>query len=59
MLCGGLAFCVQAGMIILLDSIPLNIIALTGSVASVSWFLTFFPPATYQRFLRGRAALRY
>lgn len=54
-LCGGLALCVRAGMAIVVDAIPLSLVALTGSVASVTWFLTFFPPEAYQRLLRGRA----
>jgi hypothetical protein len=54
LLCGGLALCVRVGMTILTDATPLNLIALTGSVASVSSFLTFFPPETYQRYLRRR-----
>ncbi len=54
-LCGGLALCVLAGMTIMVDSLPLNLIALMGCVSSVSWFLTFFPPEAYQSFLRRRA----
>lgn len=56
MLCGGLALCVLAGMTLMVDPLPLNLIALTGAVCSVSWFLTFFPPEAYQRFLRRSAA---
>lgn len=46
--------CVLSGMTILREPVPLGAIALAGSVMSAAWYLTFFAPERYQRFIRER-----
>ena len=48
--------CVLTGMTILREPIPLLAIAACGVIMSASWYLTFFAPPGYQRFIRERAA---
>ncbi len=36
---------------VLIDPLALCTIALTGTVMSVTWYLTFFPPAAYLRYV--------
>ena len=55
LLCAGLALCLLAGMVVLIDTLPVSIMAATGSVMCTSWWLTFFPPVAYQGFLRRAA----
>lgn len=55
LLCAGLALCLLARLSVLTDALPVTLIAATGSVMCVSWSLTFFPPSSYQGFLRRRA----
>jgi hypothetical protein len=47
--------CLHAGMLIVRDPFPLTAIATVGSLMSATWYLTFFPPEPYQRFIRERA----
>ena len=37
------------------ETVPLVSIACTGSVMSLCWYLSFFPPERYQRWLRRGA----
>jgi hypothetical protein len=48
--------CVLAGMTILREPIALSAIAGAGSIMSASWYLTFFAPQRYRRFIREHAA---
>jgi hypothetical protein len=42
-------------MSILIDTLPVTIMAATGTVMSATWSLAFFPPTAYERFLRRRS----
>jgi hypothetical protein len=55
-LCIGLLFGVIRGVVITRDHSALSTIALAGVVMSVTWYLTFFAPEGYRRWLRERAA---
>ena len=55
LLCGSVAGFLLAGRTVLLDPLALCAIALTGTVMSVAWYLTFFPPAAYLRYV-GRGS---
>lgn len=48
--------CVMAEMTILREPAPLMTISAAGTVMSMSWYLTFFPPERYLRLIRQRAA---
>ncbi len=48
--------CVLSGMTILQEPAPLVAIAAAGCIMSVAWYLTFFAPKGYQRFIRERAS---
>jgi len=48
--------CVMAGMTIMHEPLPLAAIAASGSVMSLAWWLTFFAPEGYLRWVRARAA---
>ncbi len=48
--------CVLSGMTILQEPAPLVAIAAAGCIMSASWYLTFFAPKGYQRFIRERAS---
>jgi hypothetical protein len=50
-LCGSVASFLLAGKAVLIDPLALCTVALTGTVMSVSWYLTFFPPAAYLRYV--------
>ena len=50
---------VTTGVVIIHTPSALNLIATAGSVMSVAWYLTFFAPERYQRFLQESAAARY
>jgi hypothetical protein len=50
-LCGSVASFLLAGRAVLIDPLALCTIALTGTVMSVTWYLTFFPPAAYLRYV--------
>lgn len=54
-LCGSVVGFLLAGKAVLVDPLALCAIALTGTVMSVSWYLTFFPPASYLRYV-GRGS---
>jgi hypothetical protein len=47
--------CVMTGMTILHEPAPLMTMAMTGSIMSASWYLAFFAPERYLRFIRERA----
>jgi hypothetical protein len=54
-LCGSVAGFLLAGRAVLVDPLSLCAIALAGTVMSVTWYLTFFPPAAYVRYVgRGQ-----
>ncbi len=55
LLCGGLILCALANLVIVRDTIPLTILAATGTITCLTWSLTFFPPRVYQKYLRSRA----
>ncbi len=55
-LCIGLLFGVIRGVVITRDHSALSTIALAGVVMSVTWYLTFFAPEGYRRWLRERAS---
>jgi len=59
LLCSGLLPCVQAGIVVLQHALPLTMISMAGLVMSVAWYLTFFAPEPYQRYLRRRAEAPY
>ena len=46
--------CVLAGMTIVREPAPLVALAAAGCVMSVTWYLTFFAPESYQRWIRER-----
>lgn len=48
--------CVQAGMVIMREPLPLSAMAGSGTVMSASWYLTFFAPESYRRFIRERVS---
>lgn len=48
--------CVLKDMTIMREALPLAAMAASGSVMSVTWYLTFLAPARYERFVRDRAA---
>jgi hypothetical protein len=48
--------CIMMGMTILHEPLPLTAIAACGTIMSASWYLTFFAPESYRRFLCERAA---
>jgi hypothetical protein len=48
-------YCVQSGMVIMHESIPLTAIAIIGSVMSAAWTLTFLAPDSYLTYIRNRA----
>ncbi len=48
--------CALAGMTLMQEPLPLAAQAGAGTVMSVSWYLTFFAPAPYRRFVEARAA---
>ena len=50
-LCGSVASFLLAGKAVLIDPLALCTIALAGTVMSVTWYLTFFPPAAYLRYV--------
>jgi hypothetical protein len=50
-LCGSVAGFLLAGKAVLVDPLALCVIALTGTVMSATWYLTFFPPAAYLRYV--------
>lgn len=50
-LCGSVVGFLLAGKAVLVDPLALCAIALTGTVMSVTWYLTFFPPAAYLRYV--------
>jgi hypothetical protein len=52
-LCASVAGFLLVGRAVLVDPVALYTIALCGSVMSVTWYLTFFPPTAYLRLLRG------
>ena len=54
-LMGGIVACVLTRMTILHEPLPLAAMAASGAVMSGTWYLTFFPPRSYQRFIRERA----
>jgi hypothetical protein len=47
---------VEAKVVLMREPIPLTVLAATGSVLSISWYLTFFSPLWYRRIVRDRAA---
>ena len=57
-LCTALAGSMLAGQAPLRDPLPLAIIALSGIVTSLAWYLAFLPPAAWTRMLRRRAESR-
>jgi hypothetical protein len=48
-------WCMHLNMVIFREPIPMAVIAVIGLVMSSAWFLTFFPPERYERFIRNRA----
>lgn len=56
MLMGVMLWCVLEGMTIMRESLPLSVMSASGAIMSASWYLTFFAPAAYQRFIRERSA---
>jgi hypothetical protein len=50
-LCGSVASFLLAGKAVLIDPLALCTIALAGTVMSVTWYLTFFPPVAYLRYV--------
>jgi hypothetical protein len=50
-----IAACVIAGMTIMREPAPLVALAAAGCVMSAAWYLTFFAPPSYQRWIRARA----
>ncbi len=56
LLCTGLAGSMLFGQTPLRDPLPLAIIALSGIVTSLAWYLAFLPPAAWLRLVRRRAA---
>jgi hypothetical protein len=50
--------CMLDGRVILRDQLSLNAIAAIGTLMSGAWYLTFFPPAGYQRLIESRAGKR-
>ncbi len=50
-------WCMHLKMVILREPTPLSVMAGVGFVMSAAWYLTFFPPRSYERFIRDRAAL--
>jgi hypothetical protein len=52
LLCGSVVSFLLAGKAVLIDPLALCAIALAGTVMSVTWYLTFFPPAAYLRYVR-------
>lgn len=50
-----LLYCVESGMVILRETIPLTALALVGSVMSAAWYLTFLAPEPYLAYVRKRA----
>jgi hypothetical protein len=50
-----LVACVMTGMTIVREPAPLMAMAATGSIMSASWYLAFFAPERYLRFIRERA----
>ena len=50
-----LIVCVMTGMTIIREPAPLTAMAMAGCIMSASWYLTFFAPERYQRFIRERA----
>jgi hypothetical protein len=50
-LCGSVVGFLLAGKAVLVDPLALCVIALTGAVMSVTWYLTFLPPAAYLRYV--------
>jgi hypothetical protein len=55
LLCGGLLVAAWRGMVIAADPIALYGIALAGVVMTSSWYLAFFSPVGYRRWIEGRA----
>ena len=55
-LLGVVIACVQAGMTIMREPAPLAAMAGAGAIMSATWYLTFFAPESYQRFVRERAS---
>jgi hypothetical protein len=47
---------VLAGMTIPREPVAMATIAGAGTIMSASWYLTFFAPLRYQRYIRARAA---
>ncbi len=58
LLMGVIIVCVLGGMTILREPAPLAAIAGCGLVMSASWYLTFFAPEPYLRYVRERARAR-
>jgi len=56
LLCAVLLYAVLRGMVIARDPAPLYVIAAAGIVMSVTWYLTFFAPERYRRWVRERAS---
>ena len=50
-MCGSIAGLLLAGRAVLVDPLALGTLALIGTVMSVTWYLTFFPPAAYLRWV--------
>lgn len=46
--------CVLAGMTTMREPLPLAVMAASGTVMSTTWYLTFFVPQRYQRYIRAR-----
>jgi hypothetical protein len=55
-LCISLLYGVLRGVVIARDPVALYTIALAGVVMSVTWYLTFFAPERYRRWVRERAS---
>jgi len=55
-LLGVLIYCVQSGMVILREPLPLTAITVIGSVMSGAWYLTFLAPESYLEYVRNRVA---
>ena len=55
LLCGLLIGCLLAGMVVLIEPLPLSMTALAAITTSIAWYLAFLPPDSYLRLVRGRA----
>ncbi len=54
LLCTAILACLWAELVVLHHPLPLSLIALMGSVVSIAWYLSFFPPEGYRRAIRAR-----